>query len=633
MVVDDADALPFAMLHPGSAKILRELQTNYQADLQLYCQIKQRSRATRTKGGNLCVNSCKLSALLHAVVYGHLQDCEVVGDFLQEHRIYLQDPLYGDKTTKYRNPHRLCQIDDEDRPIYKQRRPDVHLDNEIEVLASRGDVFSSLESGVSLPESLESPFIITPLYPHQKQALTFMMRRERGWAFDAPYDDVWKSVALQHGRTGYLNTITGDQQPFKPPDFRGGILADAMGLGKSLSIIALIASNPSTSVIPLEGLCKGTLLVVPPTLISTWEAQLKSHLREETLSWMRYHGPSRKYARLAACDIVITTYHTISSEWKRRQRGDPTIFGKHWHRIVLDEAHIIRGASTNILQTVCSLDATHRWAVTGTPVQNRLTDLASIFRFLKVYPFCIPRVFDEQITKPWKTGSPEAMSRLISIMRSITLRRNKSVIQLPGRHDEIHFVSFSDDEKRSYDILKASTANVLDSAIENEKRDSRLYLNALQWINSLRLVCNLGPAYLSKSRPVAERTTWSKKTAQLALESMESAGTAICAECSLDLGASHLDRSDLPDNQTLLPRLFECLQIFCGECFLRVEEAGSQTGPFICGCQRRCQSFEVSSSNSSVPPDLEDLPKPTELPSKVKKLIQELKSSASDEKW
>ena len=96
------------------------------------------------------------------------------------------------------------------------------------------------------------------LYRHQKQALTFMLTRERGWALQNSHGDIWKQNLgkdsqrrYDFGRelihsllmTRYVNNVTGDSQLHPPPNFRGGILADAMGLGKTLSMIALIASD------------------------------------------------------------------------------------------------------------------------------------------------------------------------------------------------------------------------------------------------------------------------------------------------------------------------------------------------------------------------------------------------------
>jgi len=97
-------------------------------------------------------------------------------------------------------------------------------------------------------------------YSHQKQALTFMLGRERGWCFEGPRKDIWAKDANDTGSTMYAspstpklrtnfhifsftNTITGKKQTQQPPSFSGGLLGDQMGLGKTLSIIALIVTN------------------------------------------------------------------------------------------------------------------------------------------------------------------------------------------------------------------------------------------------------------------------------------------------------------------------------------------------------------------------------------------------------
>lgn len=83
----------------------------------------------------------------------------------------------------------------------------------------------------------------TELYKHQKQALTFMTQRERGWALDGSRKDIWKQERDDSGRIWYHNIISGMKQARPPPQLRGGLLIDAPGLGKSLSILALIASG------------------------------------------------------------------------------------------------------------------------------------------------------------------------------------------------------------------------------------------------------------------------------------------------------------------------------------------------------------------------------------------------------
>ena len=134
-------------------------------------------------------------------------------------------------------------------------------------LANPIDLFADTTEQEGLEEA-DSPFDLrTQLYKHQKQALTFMLQRERGWALDGHHRDIWKSECEVTGRLTYINIITGRRNNQPPPPFRGGLLIDAPGLGKSLSIIALIAAHRRNT--SDDGHGKGanstTLLIVPKT--------------------------------------------------------------------------------------------------------------------------------------------------------------------------------------------------------------------------------------------------------------------------------------------------------------------------------------------------------------------------------
>ena len=127
-------------------------------------------------------------------------------------------------------------------------------------------------------------------------------------------------------------------------------------------------------------------------------------------------------------------------------RGRQSLQSFCWYRVVLDEgmfmlghsccvrkltnvAHIIRQSSTLLSRAVFALKALRRWAVTGTPIQNRLTDLASLFIFLRVHPFDDLETFKNHVVKGWKSRSdPEAVAKLKLLISSITLRRSKQPI-------------------------------------------------------------------------------------------------------------------------------------------------------------------------------------------------------------
>jgi hypothetical protein len=101
-----------------------------------------------------------------------------------------------------------------------------------------------------------------------------MERREKGWAFVGPGKDIWRAAQNDEGRFEYTNTFSRESSCIQPPNFRGGIIANQIGLGKSLSIISLIAKDLEssagyTNVGPLDGTVKTTLLVVRAVLLQT----------------------------------------------------------------------------------------------------------------------------------------------------------------------------------------------------------------------------------------------------------------------------------------------------------------------------------------------------------------------------
>lgn len=132
--------------------------------------------------------------------------------------------------------------------------------------------------------------------------------------------------------------MTGDVSIHCPRAFRGGLLADSMGLGKSLTLISLLATDWSEHVQKSIGV-PPTLLVVPLSLLQTWEEEFKRHLHPDTLRWCRYHGPKRSnnITILLSHDIVLTTYDLVASEWRTLEKAQKLLFSTTWRRIVLDE--------------------------------------------------------------------------------------------------------------------------------------------------------------------------------------------------------------------------------------------------------------------------------------------------------
>jgi DNA repair protein RAD5 len=148
----------------------------------------------------------------------------------------------------------------------------------------------------------------------------------------------------------------------------------------------------TTATPPLESKRKrarrggGTLIVCPMTLLSQWKAEVETHVKPGTLSVYCYYGSDRAREKrtLLGQDVVITTYGTLASECNHDSfLEEGPIHSIHWLRVVLDEAHSIKGSKTQSAKGVFHLTADRRWCLTGTPIQNKLEDIFSLLHFLR----------------------------------------------------------------------------------------------------------------------------------------------------------------------------------------------------------------------------------------------------------
>lgn len=151
--------------------------------------------------------------------------------------------------------------------------------------------------------------------------------------------------------------------------------------------------------------------------VSNWEDQFSSHIKKDSIKLYVYHGADRttKGKELAKFDIVLTTYNILSLEYSRVQRSEKASSLLHsirWHRIVLDEAHIIKDSNTAQSKSACSLPSSRRWCLSGTPVQNRLEDLYSLVKFLRLDPFSNKHVWSYFFKNVSSKGNELSVSRL-----------------------------------------------------------------------------------------------------------------------------------------------------------------------------------------------------------------------------
>jgi SNF2 family DNA or RNA helicase len=557
------------------------------------------------------------SATLQIKVLAPRSKAKGIGKYLSQRRIWLRNcpVLTNEQLYNPHDPKTFATSSSLSVVAASGSSTTPYLSRTVEEI--RTDVLSMFDSIIrtdQLPEAQQPAAIRTELLPHQKQALFFLMEREEDRIIPSKQDGepfhLWKPKHAANGKRIYYNVITGTELSSKPPLMRGGILADMMGLGKTLSMMALIVSSldhaeqfarlppPLAINTRLRLNARTTLLVCPLSVVANWEIQIKDHIKKETIKHYIYHGNNRTQdiEELASYDIVITSYHTIASELKRHHSP---LFQIYWYRIVLDEAHIIRNPSAGLSVAACGLAADRRWAVTGTPVQNRLDDLGSLIKFLRIKPFDEKGAFAQYILAPFKTADPEILPKLRLLVDSITLRRLKDNIDLPGRQDLILRLDFSKEEQDLYKIFVADSRSKMQVLAGNEQLRGRTYAHILKAIMRLRLICAHGEELLSdEDRKLLEGLTKDKaidltdddddakpqlspKQAFEMLELMRQSGLDDCAKCGRKIGQkAALDEDDEDDevraDTNTIGHMTACFHLICPDCWTEHEETVQQ---------------------------------------------------------
>ena len=221
----------------------------------------------------------------------------------------------------------------------------------------------------------------------------------------------------------------------------GGCLADDMGLGKTVQLLAMLQSRRLNNEEKLP-----SLVVVPKSLIFNWVHECERFT--PTLSIIEYVGPERAEKRelFASSDIVLTTYGTL-------RRDIMLLKEVRFDYIVLDEAQTIKNAGSQVAKASRLLRANHRLALSGTPIENHLGDLWSIFEFLN--PGMLGR---SSLFKNFATDPSDAKSRdmLGQGLRPFILRRTKKEVanELPEKVEQTIYCELGGAQRKLYDELR-----------------------------------------------------------------------------------------------------------------------------------------------------------------------------------
>jgi hypothetical protein len=293
-------------------------------------------------------------------------------------------------------------------------------------------------------------------------------------------------------------------------------------------------------------------------------------------------------------------------------------------------AHMIRNASSQTAKAIFSLKARSRWAVTCTPVQNHLSDLASLLQFLRIHPYSNSKAFETDIVKPWRSGNePKAMRRLKFLFRSISLRRAMCSIQLPHKTETTCLLEFGTDEQALYDRCRAISVHSIDLALKVREQRPGRYLNVFERINALRRICNHGThgsGLRNRPRDELDVSPWSSELAQESFDSMLGPGNLVCSSCAVEIDTS-FDVQQIPAKDPSHElQMSRCLRLFCIWC-VKVNPAHLD-----CGHLPACPTAAITISKGGSSVTTSNLVQGEVLPSKIGALIDHLEKTTQGEK-
>ncbi|KAL8856987.1 MAG: hypothetical protein Q9178_006392 [Gyalolechia marmorata] len=326
--------------------------------------------------------------------------------------------------------------------------------------------------------------------------------------------------------------------------WKGGLLGDEMGMGKTIQAVSLIMSDYPAK--------DPTLVVVPPVALMQWQNEIREYTNGK-LKVLVYHNTfakvrNMKLRELKEFDVIMISYSGLESIYRKESKGwkrddglvkeNSKIHAINYHRLILDEAHNIKTRTTGVARACFALKADHKWCLSGTPVQNRIGEFFSLLRFLEVRPFACyfckacpcaelhwsqnadnkkctvcnhsgfshVSIFNQELLNPITQGADdelrrEALGKLRLVTDRIMLRRMKrdhtASMELPPKEVIIHNEFFGDVERDFSTSIMSNTTRQFDTYVSRGVMLNN-YANIFGLIMQMRQVANHPDLILKK---------------------------------------------------------------------------------------------------------------------------------------
>ncbi len=250
---------------------------------------------------------------------------------------------------------------------------------------------------------------------------------------------------------------------------RNGCLADDMGLGKTLQVIALLA-------LVQKELQQPAIIIMPNSLIFNWENELKRFAPQ--LSYYVYYGKNRNLEDAFKANLILTTYTIVRLDAQRLKDFS-------FHYVILDESQAIKNYDAKTTKAVRLLNGSHKLALSGTPIENNVTELYSLFSFLEPTMFGDFKKFKEKYLAPIMDGAKTVTNELRTRVFPFILRRMKEDVlnDLPDLSENVVYVEMNENQKKLYEVKRKIALGLIGN--------SKMQVSFFETLSELRRIASI----------------------------------------------------------------------------------------------------------------------------------------------
>lgn len=307
---------------------------------------------------------------------------------------------------------------------------------------------------------------------------------KKSWDIFAGFNKISKSRIA-------LPKLTAKLRPYQAQGYKwlhylhkhslGGCLADDMGLGKTLQAIAILSHVYPQQTLP-------SIIIMPKSLIFNWENEFKKF--NPDLRFYTYYANQRDLDVATKQQVILTTYGMIRNDIEKWRELE-------FYYLILDESQNIKNFNSQVTKAVMLLSGKHRLALSGTPIENNLGELYSLFRFLNPAMFGSTKTFNQQYIQPIKQGDDDkvAVHELKTKIYPFILRRlKKDVLQeLPAKVEQILYVDMSPEQSSLYQQRRAFYYQSVRSQVAKQGINKSQFF-ILQALTELRQIASIPEA-------------------------------------------------------------------------------------------------------------------------------------------